>query len=105
MGSSRKSIFQPPPPPNPNAGGAQASKSTYNVPTVGGYDSNNYQPFFTQQAMTSEAGMPQSFFNRYGSAGSDPALIPYNATGSGISNNVYRFAQSAPLTGLGLGGL
>jgi len=79
MGSSRSKFrIAPPPPPNPNAGGAQASTSTYNVPTVGGYDSNNYQPFFTQQAITSQNGMPQSFFNRYGSQGGDPSIVPYN---------------------------
>jgi hypothetical protein len=103
MGSSRRNIFTPPPPPNPNVTGASASKSTYNVPVVGNYDGNNYQPFFTQAAINPQGGTP-SFFNRYGSVGQDPAQIPYNATGSGISSNVHRFAQSAPLTGFGLGG-
>ncbi len=104
MGSSRRNIFTPPPPPNPNAIGATASTSRYNVPVVGNYDSNNYQPFFTQQAVNPQQGKPMSFFNTYGTMGEDPAQVPYNATGSGISSNVHRFAQSAPLTGFGLGG-
>jgi hypothetical protein len=104
MGSSRKSIFQPPPPPNPNAMGVGESKSTYNVPVVSPYETQNYQPFFTQQAANPMASQPQSYFNTYGSYGQAPNQVPYNATGGGISSNVHRFAQSAPLTGFGLGG-
>jgi hypothetical protein len=28
--------------------------------------------------MTSENGMPQSYFNKYGSQGGDPSIVPYN---------------------------
>lgn len=103
MGSSRKNFFQPPPPPNPNAMGVEASKSTYNVPVVSPYETQNYQPFFTQQAANSQAGQPQSYFNTYGSYGQAPNQVPYNATGGGISNTMTNFAKAVPLTGLSIG--
>jgi hypothetical protein len=104
MGSSRRFQIPKPPTPNPNAMGVGASNSTYNVPVVSPYETQNYQPFFTQQAANSVAGQPQSYFNTYGSFGQAPDQVPYNATGGGISSNVHRFAQSAPLTGFGIGG-
>jgi hypothetical protein len=96
MGSSRRNLFTPPPPPNPNAAGATGSTSRYNVPVVGNYDSNNYQPFFTQAAVGSQDGQPMSFFNRYGSVGTDPAQVPYNpSSGGGLAGHpVTRFATS-----------
>ncbi len=93
MGSSKK-IFTPPP-SNPNAGGAGASKSTYNIPVVSNYDSNNYQPFFTQQAVNPMSGLNPSFFNTYGSVGQDPAQVPYNPLSNNSSNAASQFALSA----------
>jgi hypothetical protein len=94
MGSSRRNIFTPPPPPNPNAAGATGSTSRYNVPVVGGYDSNNYQPFFTQAAIGSQDGQPQSFFNRYGSVGTDPAQQPWTPSSAGGMGGGIQFVQS-----------
>lgn len=98
MGSSRRNIFQPPPPPNPNAMGVGESKSAYNVPVVSPYETQNYQPFFTQVANTPQMG---SYFNRYGSVGNSPEQVPYTPVGGGISNNVTNFATSAPRVRLG----
>jgi hypothetical protein len=97
MGSSKRMTIPAPPPPNPNAAGATGSTSRYNVPVVGGYDSNNYQPFFTQAAIGSQDGQPQSFFNRYGSVGTDPAQQPWtpSSVGGMGGNNVMQFAGSA----------
>jgi hypothetical protein len=43
--------------------------------------------------MTSENGMPQSFFNRYGSQGGNPSIAPYNPQalpqqGNGMTNGI-----------------
>jgi hypothetical protein len=100
MGSSRK-IFTPPP-PNPNAGGADASKSTYNIPVVSNYDSNNYQPFFTQQAVNPMSGLNPSFFNTYGSVGQDPAQVPYNPASNSNAGSIFALSAGRT-TGLGSG--
>lgn len=101
MGSRRIKIPTPPL-PNPNAAGATAGQSTYNVPVVSPYDSGQaYTPFFMQQAVNPMEGQPMSYFNRYGSVGNDPEQLPYMATGGGISNNVTNFAQSASRVRLG----
>ena len=102
MGSSRRMVIPQRPPPNPNASGAGGSTASYNIPTVSPYDSGQgYQPFFMQQAVNPTMGQPKSFFNTYGSVGNDPAQVPYNATGGGISNNVTNFAKSSVLFGGG----
>ena len=100
MGSSRKSIFQPPL-PNPNVTGASASKSTYNVPVVGNYDGNNYQPFFTQAAVNPQGGTP-SFFNRYGVVGQDPAQTPYTYPATNNAGSIFAVGAGRA-TGLGSG--
>lgn len=91
MGSSRKTIFTPPP-PNPNAQGVGASKSTYNVPVVSPYETQNYQPFFTQAVKTPQMG---SYFNTYGNAGQPFEDLPYATNSGGVSPAVQNFATSA----------
>jgi hypothetical protein len=97
MGSSKRMTIPAPPPPNPNAAGATGSTSRYNVPVVGGYDSNNYTPFFMQQAANPMEGQPMSYFNKYGSVGNDPAQQPWtpSSVGGMGGNNVMQFAGSA----------
>lgn len=96
MGSSRRSIFTPPPPPNPNPQGVGPSKATYNVPVVSPYETQNYQPFFTQAANTPQIG---SYFNRYGDAGQPPADLP-NVARSGINTGLNNFATATRTNGL-----
>lgn len=90
MGSSRRNIFTPPP-PSPNAQGIGPSKSTYNIPVVSPYETQNYQPFFTQVANTPQMG---SYFNRYGNAGQIPEDLPYATNSGGISPALQNFATS-----------
>lgn len=95
MGSSKNKNFFDAikrPPTNPNAQGIGASNSTYNVPVVSPYETQNYQPFFTQAVKTPQMG---SYFNTYGNAGQPYQDLPYATNSGGVSPAVQNFATSA----------